>query len=191
MIAPHGPRRAHRPRTAAARGTRTACIAAALLLTAAPALAQTCTTGGSCAVAGRNVSIAIGQATHLTVTPATTALTTPNPAHYDAGFAATTGPAITINANTSWSLAISAATPTWSALSTQAEPARPDKPATDLLVAFSPAGPFTPLSTTPSAVAAGSAPGSSTTLFLRTLYAWNLDTPGDYAIQIVLTLTAP
>jgi hypothetical protein len=32
---------------------------------------------------------------------------------------------------------------------------------------------------------------SATTLFFQTLYSWTLDTPGNYSMAIVLTLTSP
>jgi hypothetical protein len=38
----------------------------------------------------------------------------------------------------------------------------------------------------------GSATASNaTTLYFRTLYDWTLDTPGNYSLSIVLTLTSP
>jgi hypothetical protein len=38
----------------------------------------------------------------------------------------------------------------------------------------------------------GSATASSaTTLFFQTLYGWTVDTPGNYSLAVVLTLTSP
>lgn len=139
------------------------------------------------------INFTIGRALQLTVTPTSTSLTTPTPAHYDAGFAATTGPTTSIRSNAAWTLAISASASTWTAVSTQTEPARANKPAGDLTWSTSSGGPFVALSTTPVTVASGSATAGATaaSLFYRTLYSWALDTPGDYSLQIVFTLTAP
>jgi hypothetical protein len=38
----------------------------------------------------------------------------------------------------------------------------------------------------------GSATASNaTTLYFQTLYGWTLDTPGNYSLAVVLTLTSP
>lgn len=172
-------------------------VAATTGLLARPASSQTCTASGrgasSCGMGGLMISFSVAKAAHLTVSPAGTALTTPTSAHYDLGYAATTGPSLTVRSNTPWSLAISAATTTWNASDIQSEPARTNKPAADLLWSQSSGGPFTPLSTTPVTLAGGGASTSGTVipLFYRTLYGWGLDTPGDYALGIVFTLTAP
>jgi hypothetical protein len=139
------------------------------------------------------INITIGRALFLTVTPTSTALTSPTSAHYNAGFAATTGPTTSLRSNAPWTLAISAASATWSATSTTTEAARTNKPAEDLLWAKTSAGPFTPLTISPVTVASGNASTGTTaaSLFYRTLYAWNLDTPGSYALQVVFTITAP
>jgi len=48
------------------------------------------------------------------------------------------------------------------------------------------------LTTTDATLVTGAATASSATnLFLRTLYDWTLDTPGNYSLTVVLTLTAP
>ena len=172
-------------------------LCVALAFAAPPAEAQSCTaTGrgaGSCTVVGLGISIAVGRATHLTVSAVSTPLTTPSASHYDAGFAATAGPTLTVRSNAPWSLAISAVSATWQAADTQSEPARPDKPAGDLLWGTSSAGPFTPLGTAPVTVASGlgATAGSSLSLHYRTLYAYGSDAPGAYALQIVFTITTP
>jgi hypothetical protein len=170
-------------------------LALALAVSTVPGAAQNCTGRGSaasCSVTGP-ISIAIGRATHLTVAPVVTPLTTPTPAHYDAGFAATNGPTLTMRANSAWSLAISSATATWTATNTNPEAARTNKPASDQRWSTSAMGVFTALGTTPSTVAtgAGATAGANVSLFYRTLYSWGLDTPGAYSLQVVFTLTAP
>jgi hypothetical protein len=176
-------------------GSAVAGLALACAGFAAPVAAQNCSGRGSaasCAVTG-SISIAIGRATHLTVAPVTTPLTTPTPGHYDAGFAATDGPTLTVRANSGWSLAISSATATWTATNTNPEAARTNKPAGDQRWSTSAMGVFTALSTTPTTVAtgAGATAGANVSLFYRTLYSWGLDTPGAYSMQVVFTLSAP
>lgn len=169
-----------------------------LLLALAPTLqAQSnCTsTPAPCSTASGTllINFTIGRALQLTVTPTATSLTTPTPAHYNAGFAATTGPTASIKSNAPWTLGISAGAATWTAVSTQSEPARTNKPASDLTWSTSSSGPFVALSTTAVTFASGNATAGAiaASLFYRTLYSWALDTPGDYSLQIVFTLTAP
>ena len=139
------------------------------------------------------INITIGRALLLTVTPSSTSLTSPTTTHYDAGFAATTGPTTAISSNAPWTLAISSATATWSATNTQTQPARTDKPASDLRWSTSSAGPFAALTTSPVTVASGTATTGVTaaSLFYRTLYSWALDTPGEYSLQVVFTISSP
>lgn len=146
----------------------------------------------STAAGALQITITIGTTFDLSLSAATTDLPTPNTAEYGAGFAATDGPVATIRSNAPWALAISALTPTWSAVGTQAETPRPDKPASDLSWATSAAGPFTDLSTAPVQVTSGAPTvGMTVPLFYRTRYQWALDTPGNYSLQIVFTIAAP
>jgi hypothetical protein len=149
--------------------------------------------GSTCSVAGLRITINIGRATQLTVSPTTTPLTTPTPADYATGYAPTNGPSVTVRSNSPWSVAISAATATWAAVNTGSEPARTNKPAGDLRWSLTPTGTFTGLSTTPATVSTGAAAttGTSFALYYRTLYSYALDTPGAYSLQVVFTLTAP
>lgn len=172
-------------------------LALGVLLSVRPAAAQTCTATGrgasSCDATGLGISISIGRATSLTVSSTSTPLATPTPAHLDAGFAATSGPSLTIRSNAPWSLAISAGASVWTASDTSTEPARVDKPAGDLRWSTSSGGPFAILQITPVTVVSGPGPtaGTTTPLFYRTVYSWPLDTPGAYSLQVVFTLTAP
>jgi hypothetical protein len=53
-------------------------------------------------------------------------------------------------------------------------------------------GTFNALTTSDVNLVTGSATASNaTTLFFQTLYDWTLDTPGNYSLSIVLTLTSP
>jgi hypothetical protein len=48
------------------------------------------------------------------------------------------------------------------------------------------------LSTSDVSLVTGAATASSaTTLYFQTLYNWTLDTPGNYSMAVVLTLTSP
>lgn len=146
----------------------------------------------STAVGALQITITIGTTFDLSLSAATTDLPAPGTAEYGAGFAATDGPVATIRSNAPWALSISALTSTWTAVSTQTETARPDKPAEDLSWATSAAGPFTDLSTAPVQVTSGvPTVGVTVPLFYRTRYQWTLDTPGNYSLQVVFTIAAP
>jgi hypothetical protein len=51
---------------------------------------------------------------------------------------------------------------------------------------------FSALSTTDAVLMSGSATASNAkTLYFQTLYDWTLDTPGNYSLAVILTLTSP
>ena len=174
-------------------------IAAAAFLGAAARLdAQTCIAQPppanlwTCA-ANTSASLVIGDVLSLTLSATTTTLTAPGSTDYDAGFVANTGPTATVRGNRAWRLQISAAAATWTAVNTQpGVSARANKPVSDLLRATASGGPFTAFSTTPATVASGAASaGTAATFYLRTLYAWTVDTPGTYSLVVTFTLLAP
>jgi len=146
----------------------------------------------SCGVPG-SVSMTAGRVVRLQMSAASTPLTAPTPTDFDAGFNSTTGPSLTVSANSPWTLHIRAASATWTATNTSpGAPARTTKPATDLKWATASNGTFAALTTTDASLIIGSATASdATTLYFQTLYDWTLDTPGNYSLSIVLTLTAP
>jgi hypothetical protein len=163
-------------------------------LIAAPAAAQ-CTASGapaSCNQPG-SASMTAGRVVRLQVSAGSTPLTAPTPADFDAGFNATTGPTLTVSANAPWMLQVRASAASWTATNTSpGAPARTNKPAADLQWARSSAGPFVALSTTDATLVSGTATASTaTTLYFQTLYGWTTDTPGNYSLTVVLTLTAP
>lgn len=171
-----------------------ACVLLVALLLAAPLSAQSnCKANPTiCSTGPLSIQITIGPALQLALSPGTTTLVTPTPAHYNAGFCATTGPTATVSANAPWTLSISASTATWGATSTGTEPARADKPATDLEWSLSPDGPFTSMTTSPANVTAGApTAGTAVAIFYRTLYNWTNDTPGNYSLQLVFTIISP
>ncbi len=165
-----------------------------LSMAASPASAQ-CTASGapaSCGVPG-SVSMTAGRVVQLQMSAGSTALTAPTPADFDAGFNATSGPTLTVSANASWTLSVRAAAATWTATNTSpGAPARTTKPAADLKWSTASNGSFVSLTTSDVNLITGSATASdATTLYFQTLYAWTLDTPGNYSMSIVLTLTSP
>lgn len=170
-------------------------LAIAGSLTLVSAASGQCTvagTGASCSLPG-DMSMTAGRVVLLQVSASSTSLTAPTPADFDAGLNSTTGPTLTIRANASWALNLRSSTALWTATNTSpGAPARTDKPAADLLWSTSPGGPFVALTTSnASLVTGGATAGTSTTLHFQTLYSWILDTPGDYGLALVLTLTSP
>src|SRR6476660_5507966 len=150
------------------------------------AVPGTCTQPGS-------VSMTAGRVIRLQVSAASTPLTAPTPADFDAGFNSTTGPSLTVSANAPWTLSVRASTAFWAATNTSpGAPARTTKPAADLKWSTASNGTFNALSTTDVLLVGGSATAiSATTLYFQTLYAWTLDTPGNYSLSVILTLTSP
>jgi len=134
-----------------------------------------------------------GRVVRLQMNAASTSLTAPTTSDFDAGFNATTGPTLTVSANAPWTVHIRAASATWTATNTSpGAPARTNKPAGDLQWSLVASGGFAPLTTSDASLFTGSASVSSaSTLYFQTLYDWTLDTPGNYSLSIVLTLTAP
>jgi hypothetical protein len=161
-----------------------------------PAVADAqCTASGapaSCNQSG-SVSIIAGRVVRLQMSAASTSLTAPTPADFDAGFNATTGPTFTVSANAPWTLHVRASTATWTAANTSpGAPARANKPAGDLKWSTASAGGFAALTTSDvNLVTGGATASSATTLYFQTLYNWTLDTPGAYGLTVVLTLTSP
>lgn len=178
--------------------TRPALVAVVLLFGSAHLEAQTCVAQAppanlwTCTV-NTSASLVIGDVISLTLSATNTVLTPPTANDYDAGFVANTGPTATVRGNRPWQLLISSATATWTAANTEpGVSARANKPASDLLRATAAGGPFTAFSTTPATLATGAASaGTATSIFLRTTYAWTLDTPGAYSLVVTFTMLAP
>jgi hypothetical protein len=171
-------------------------VACAAGLLTVPSLSEAqCSVNGapaSCGAAG-NVSMTAGRVVRLQLSTGSTALTAPTTTDFDAGFNATTGPTLTVSANAAWTLHLRAASAVWSATNTApGAPARTNKPAGDLRWSLTSNGAFSALTTGDANLVTGAATASNTTtLFFRTLYDWTLDTPGNYSLSVVLTLTSP
>ena len=169
----------------------TAFVVGSMQASVAEAQCSASGAGGTCNQPG-SVTMTAGRVVQLQMSGVSTPLTAPTPGDFDAGFNATTGPTFTVSANAPWALQVRAASALWSAASTSSAPARTDKPTTDLLWSTSAGGAFTPLTTGDVSLLTGAATANAaTTLYFRTLYNWTLDTPGNYSLAIVLTLTAP
>lgn len=154
-----------------------------------------CEIGGPGAQCDQQATVAmtISRVIQLQMSPTSTALTDPTPAHFDAGYNSTTGPVLTVSANRPWTLRMRAATAVWGATNTSpGAPARTDKPAADLLWSRTVAGTYVAMPTANVTLTnAGATASNVTTLFYRTNYSWILDTPGIYTLGIILTLTSP
>jgi len=154
-----------------------------------------CTASGAPANCGQagSVSMTAGRVVRLQMSAGSTSLTAPTTSDFDAGFNSTTGPTLTVSANAAWTLQIRAASPLWTATNTATGvAARVDKPAADLKWTTTSGGVFTALSNSDASLVGGSATaGNATTLYFQTLYDWSVDTPGNYSLSIVLTLTSP
>ena len=154
-----------------------------------------CSANGSPASCGQagSVSMTAGRVVRLQMSAGSTSLTAPTTSDFDAGFNSTTGPTLTVSANAAWTLHIRAASAIWTATNTASGvAARINKPAADLKWSTSSGGVFTALSASDASLVNGSATASNaTTLYFQTLYNWSVDTPGNYSLAIVLTLTSP
>lgn len=171
-------------------------IAVALLAAARPLTGQTCTAtvSGGAGTCSLNVTatMTVNAVVQLSLSTTTTTLTAPGSTDYDAGFVANTGPSATVQCNVTCRLQISAATATWSAVATTSVTPR-SKPCADLTWSTTAGGTFVGLTTTPVTVQTIPATGGSApvSIFYKTIYAWGLDTPAKYSLNVVFTLAAP
>jgi hypothetical protein len=177
------------------RRLRTIVITIALIGVTAKSADAQCTASGApanCSQAG-SVSMTAGRVVRLQMSAGSTSLTAPTTADFDAGFNSSTGPTLTVSANAAWTLNIRAASAVWTGTNTATGvAARTNKPAGDLKWSTSSGGIFSALSGTDASLINGSATATSaTTLYFQTVYDWALDTPGNYSLSIVLTLTSP
>lgn len=166
-----------------------ALVGAAAL--AAPAAAQSCNAAipaGTCSLT-TTTSFTIGPALQLTVSAASTILTTPQATDFDAGFTTDAGPTVTVQGNQTWTVQVGTSQAAWTA---SGAGARPNKPAGDLEWGLAAGGPFQSVSLTAQALGTGTrTAGTSYTVFYRTLYSWTLDTPGTYSLPVTFTLVTP
>jgi hypothetical protein len=152
------------------------------------AQAQNTCTANPCSL-NDTVKVTVASVLRLTLSQSATALTPPNEAAYDAGFQLDNGPVATVKANRGWTLKLSANAGTWTA----ANGATAGKAAGDLQWATSSGGTYTSLTTSPATFssAAGGNAGTAQPVFYKTLWSYANDTPGDYSLVVVYTLSAP
>ncbi len=159
-----------------------------LALGAAQAPAQvSCNTNG-CPLSD-TAKVTVNTVLRLTLSQAATLLSSPNEAAYDAGFQLDNGPVAGVKANRSWSLKISANAGAW----TGANGANASKAASDLQWATSSGGSYTGLTGSPSDFLTGATGTGNTSqqVYYKTLWSYSSDTPGDYSLVVVYTLSAP
>ena len=172
-----------------------AAVVVAALGVGAPrgARAQTCTPAaplptGSCSV-NASASITIPKVLQLTLSTISQTLAAPTEAAFDAGHQDATGPVATVRTNAGWNLQINAAAATWTA---SGAGARANKPAADLQWSNVSGSGYAGLTTSATAVTAGTATiATNVSFFYRVLYGWTVDTPGTYSLVVVFTLTTP
>jgi hypothetical protein len=179
----------------ARRWRAVASLVVAVALAAVPARAQvnctlnnisTCTAGGTAATA---ITITISTVARLTSPTGTLTLPQPNVTQFEAGVGNPLSVALNVRANTSWALTIRAGSATWTGSPASAWQT---KPVGDLEWATTSGGPYTAMTTTPVALANGSASASAAPpLFLRGRFNWAQDRPGNYSIPVQIILTSP
>ncbi len=154
----------------------------------AQARAQTTCNSNPCSL-NDTVKVTVNTVLRLTLSQAATPLTSPNEAAYDAGSQLDGGPTVSVKANRSWTVKLSSNAGTWTASGAGANAA---KAASDLQWATAVGGPYTGASTSPATFLSGSGTGNaSQAVFYKTLWSYGSDTPGDYSLVVVYTLSAP
>jgi hypothetical protein len=172
-------------------------VALSLLIAAAPLEAQCNTSGisGSGTTRSCNFTISAPNPTSytnpmlldLTVSTGTSSATMTQ-ADYLAGRSPSMAMTLSVRGNRTW--AVTASGPaTWTGTGPEA---RANKPVSDLRWSLTPNGSGTPLAVAPATVFTGDAGELvSRTLYWFTQLSWTGDPPGQYAIEVTLTLTAP
>lgn len=168
---------------------------AVLALSARGVAAQSCSVGtapGNC-TATTSATATVGKVVQLTLATASSSIAAPTIADYATGYLTGSGQTVTIRANANVVVQVAARTAAWSAANTTVGAAAwTTKPSTDLQLGPATTGPFTALTT--AGYTLGSS-GPTATLELpvayRVLLAWGTDTPGQYSIDVVYTVTAP
>ncbi len=129
----------------------------------------------------------------LQVSSAATVLPTITADNFAAGFAAVTGPTVTVRSNAAYVLTVQAAQPSWGYSGTAANPG---KPASDLEWSVSATGSFTSAAVAgrlwpSSATSAPPTSAQSVPLFYRVRWNWVNSPPGAYSLPVTITLTSP
>lgn len=180
------------------RPARIARVVLALVIASRGVAAQSCTTSSindegitrTCAVSvgtPNPTSYTNPMLLELSVVSAATNATM-TLADYNAGRSPAMAMTLFVRGNRSWVVTASGPA-TWTGVGPIA---RSDKPVSDLHWSRSPSGAGTPLAVVPTTVFSGDAgAGASQTLYWFTQLSWTGDPPGQYDIEVTLTLTAP
>ncbi len=175
---------------------RTAVLAAALMMAAASAQAQSCSANSAagCSV-NTTASVTVPTMVELTVAGAgSIALTSPTAADLVTGYVQDAGPTITVRSNRAWTLAVHTTSPVnWIYSGTQGGL----KPITDLTWSNAANGSYNAITTSAVAVVSNQARtnAGAPTIFFRTLYPNDFsddrNAAGSYSLPLTFTLTAP
>ena len=150
------------------------------------AQAQACS-ANPCSV-NDTAKVTVATVLRMTLSQVATTLTAPTEGAYDAGFQLDNGPVVGVKSNRSWTVKLSASAGTWTA----ANGANASKAASDLQWSTSSGGTYTGLSTTPATLFTGNGTGNaSQQAYYKTNWSYASDTPGDYSLVVVYTLSAP
>ena len=156
---------------------------------------QACSVGnapGSC-TAATSASLTVGKVVELTLATTSTTLPTPTIADYTTGYMIGSGQTVSIRSNAAVVVQVAARTATWTATNTTVGvTAWTTKPSSDLQLGPAATGPFTALTTAGYTL---SSSGPTATLDVPVAYklllGWTTDTPGQYSLDVVYTVTAP
>ena len=170
-------------------------FAAVLMVPARQLAAQGCnvaTSPGSC-TAATSATLTVGKVVQLTLATAASALATPTISDYTNGYLTGSGQLVSIRSNASVVVQVSARTAAWVATNTAAGvTAWTAKPSTDLQLGPATSGPFTALTTAGYTLSSSGATASlDVPVAYKVLLNWGNDTPGQYSLDVVYTVTAP
>jgi len=147
---------------------------------------------GNC-TATTSATLTVGKVVQLTLAATSTTLATPTIADYTTGYLTGSGQTVSIRANANVVVQVASRTATWAATNTTpGVTAWATKPSTDLQLGPATSGPFTALTTAGYTL---SSSGPTATLDVPIAYKllldWGRDTPGQYSLDVVYTVTAP
>ena len=170
-------------------------VAMLLALAARPGGAQSCSVAaapGNCS-ASTGATLTVGKVVQLTLATTASVLAAPTVTDYTTGYLTGSGQLVSIRSNANVVVRVAARTARWTATNTTAGvTAWAAKPSTDLQLGSSTTGPFTALTTSGYTLSNTGATGTlNLPVVYKVLLAWGTDTPGQYSLDVVYTVTAP
>jgi hypothetical protein len=137
-----------------------------------------------------SASATVNSVARLSISVGTTTLTTPKSTDFGTtGGVNSTGPTITVTANTGYTLTASAGGSTWTFVPAAGVSAT-SKPAGDLKMSVN-SGTLTALGQVAHTSTHSAAAGDAYTIGYNTIYNWAVDKPGSYSLIVTYTLSAP